>query len=444
VDTGSEAKPGDGEVALDDVKIKVTKLEEFEQIFDEAWRIQRDWFYDPGLHGVDWKAIGDKYRRFVPSCGNRSDLNYLIGEMIGELNIGHTYVYGGDLDSGAERVEVGLLGADFELPEGASHYRITHVVPGRNWLPAERSPLAVPGCGVKAGDWLIAIDGREVLAADNPYAFLEDTVGRTVEVTYNSRPSLEGASICRVEPIASEYRIREREWVEANRAKVDALSGGTIGYLYLPDMSEDGLIEFARAWYPQYRRKAIIIDERYNGGGFVADMIIDTLERTLWSLVKPREGMVLTVPERTFNGHLAVLINEDTGSDGENFAEAIKRKGLGTVIGRRTWGGAVGIEPHQDLVDGGTTTPPQFGAYSVDGTEWLIEGQGVVPDIDVENLPSDVLAGRDPQLEAAVRHLQERLAVDPRELPPPPPYPDKSKPGEGVGDTALKLPKPTG
>jgi len=247
-----------------------------------------------------------------------------------------------------------------------------------------------------------------------------------------------------VEPIDSEQRIREREWVEANRAKVDEMSGGTIGYLYLPDMDEDGLIEFARDWYPQYRKKAIIIDDRYNAGGFVADMIIDVLERRLWSLTKPREGMVLTDPERTFHGHLAVLINEDTGSNGEYFAEAIKRKGLATVIGRRTWGGAVGIEPHQDLVDGGTTTPPQFGAYSVDGTEWLIEGRGVVPDIDVENLPSDVLAGRDPQLEAAVRHLQDRLAEDPRELLPPPPYPDKSKPGEGVADTALHLPRPTG
>ena len=444
VDTGAEAKVGDGEVAIEDVKIKVTKLDEFQQIFDEAWRIERDWFYDPGLHGVDWQAIGDKYRRFVPSCGNRSDLNYLIGEMIGELNIGHTYVYGGDTDDGVESVEVGLLGADFDLPEGATHYRIAHVVPGRNWLPDERSPLAVPGCGVKAGHWLIAIDGREVKAGDNPYAFLEDTVGHAVEVTYNSRPTLDGASSCTVEPIASEQRIREREWVEANRAKVDEMSGETIGYLYLPDMDEDGLIAFARDWYPQYRKKAIIIDDRYNGGGFVADMIIDVLERRLWSLTKPREGMVLTDPERTFHGHLAVLINEDTGSNGEYFAEAIKRKGLATVIGRRTWGGAVGIEPHQDLVDGGTTTPPQFGAYSVDGTEWLIEGHGVVPDIDVENLPSDVLAGRDPQLEAAVRHLQDRLAEDPRELPPPPPYPDKSKPGEGVADTALHLPRPTG
>ena len=170
VDTGSEAEPGDGEVALDDVTIKVTKLEEFEQIFDEAWRIQRDWFYDPGMHGVDWQAIGEKYRRFVSSCGNRSDLNYLIGEMIGELNIGHTYVYGGDVDSRVERVEVGLLGVDFELPAAGSRYRIAHIVPGRNWLPAERSPLAVPGCGAKAGDFLIAIDGREVRAGDNPYA----------------------------------------------------------------------------------------------------------------------------------------------------------------------------------------------------------------------------------------------------------------------------------
>jgi tricorn protease len=214
VDTGSEAKVGDGEVAIEDVKIKVTPSStEFEQIFDEAWRIQRDWFYDPGMHGVDWKAIGEKYRRFVPSCGNRSDLNYLIGEMIGELNIGHTYVYGGDTDDGVERVEVGLLGADIDLPEGATHYRIAHIVPGRNWLPAERSPLAAPGCGVKAGDWLIAIGGREVKAGDNPYAFLEDTVGHAVEVTYNSRPTLDGASSCTVEPIERVPHPRA-QWVE--------------------------------------------------------------------------------------------------------------------------------------------------------------------------------------------------------------------------------------
>ena len=429
VDTGAEAKVGDGEVALDGVRIRVDRQQEYQQIFTEAWRIQRDWFYDPSMHGVDWQAVYAKYQPFVASCGNRSDLNYLIGEMIAELNIGHTYVYGGDAGDRPERVRVGLLGADFETAEGASYYRIAHVIPGLNWQTeaSERSPLRVPGCGVEDGDFLIAIDGDEVGSSDNIYAHLEDTVGHSVEVTFNDRPSAEGASTCTVKPVASEYTLREREWVENNRAAVNLASGGTIGYLYLPDMMEGGLIEFARAYYPDYTKKAFIIDERYNGGGFVGDMIIDRLERQLWAFTQPREGAVVRDPERCFYGYLAVLINEDTGSNGEYFAEAIKIKGLATLIGMRTWGGAVGIEPHQDLVDGGVTTPPQFGLFDFAG-QWLIEGRGVEPDIEVQNWPAEVVAGKDAQLEAALDFLANSMAADPKEVPDAPPaYPDKAK-----------------
>lgn len=429
VDAGASADNGNGEVALDDVKIKVDRAAEFEQIFAEAWRVQRDWFYDPGMHGVDWQGIYDKYQPLVASCGNRSDLNYLIGEMIGELNIGHTYIFGGDYGDQPERVRVGLLGADLETPEGAAYHRIAHVIPGLNWETStfERSPLAAPGCSVSDGDWLISIDGVEISSAENAFAHLEDTVGRAVKIGTSATPSADDVVTCTVEPVSSELAMRRREWVESNRAAVDEASGGTVGYLYLPAMMENGLIEFARAFYPDYDKRAFIIDERYNGGGFVGDMIIDRLERRLWAFTKPREGAVLRDPERAFHGHLAVLVNEDTGSNGEYFAEAIKIDGLATIIGMRTWGGAVGIEPHQDLVDGGVTTPPQFGLFDFDG-RWLIEGHGVDPDIEVQNMPGDVLAGRDAQLEAALVHLAGRLAAEPMDVPDvPPAYPVKAK-----------------
>ncbi len=429
VDAGSAAQAGDGAVPLDGVTIEVDRRLEFEQIFAEAWRIQRDWFYDPGMHGVDWQAVDDKYQPLVAACGNRSDLNYLIGEMIGELNIGHTYIFGGDTGDRGPRVGVGLLGVDFETSTGSPYHRIAHVIPGDNWRSsdAERSPLAAPGCEVSDGDWLIAIDGNEVGSDDNVFGFLVDTVGRPVEVATNRRPSAEGATVCTAEPIASEMRLRQREWADSNRAAVEAVSGGAVGYLYLPAMMENGLIEFARGFYPDFTKQAFIIDERYNGGGFVGDMIIDRLERELWAFTQPREGMVLRDPERAFHGHLAVLINEDTGSNGEYFAEAVKIKGLGTLIGMRTWGGAVGIEPHQDLVDGGVTTPPQFGIFGFDG-RWLIEGHGVEPDIEVQNMPGDMLAGRDAQLEAALVHLADRMASDPMPVPDaPPPFPVKTK-----------------
>jgi tricorn protease len=235
-----------------------------------------------------------------------------------------------------------------------------------------------------------------------------------------------------VKTVRSERPIRYREWVEANRAFVEKQTDAKVGYLHVPDMGQAGLIEFARAFYPQHARKALIIDERYNGGGFVADMIIDRLEREVWALTIPREGRPLVNPERGFRGHLIVVVNEDTGSCGEYFAEAIQRKRIAPVLGVRTWGGAVGIEPHQALVDGGAVTPPQFGIYGLDGT-WLIEGHGVVPDIEVMNMPGDVVAGKDAQLEAAIRNMLDRLAEDPMELPPVPEYPVKTKATEPGG-----------
>ncbi len=427
VDAGSPASVGDGTVDPSAVNLRVDREAEYLQIYDEAWRIQRDWFYDPGMHGVDWNAVRDQYRRFVPECGTRGDLNYLIGEMISELNIGHTYIFGGDHEPGGDRVRTGLLGCGFEAGGKAKYYRIADIVPGVSWDPAQRSPLREPGCDVEEGDLLVAIDGEEITTADNPYRLLEDKSGRWVTLSLNAMPGEKGAKTCRVRTLGWEGAIRYREWVEGNRASVEEMGDGRIGYLHVPNMMEAGLIEFGKAFYPQFAKEALIVDERYNGGGFVGDQIIDRLERELWSLNKPREGKMGRNPERCFHGPIVVLINEDTGSNGEYFAYAIKAKKIATLIGMRTWGGAVGIEPHQDMVDGGGTTPPQFGPLGLDGT-WIIEGHGVEPDIVIQNMPADVVAGLDAQLEKAVSVLLEQLENngDKWGLPELPAFPDKS------------------
>ncbi len=427
VDAAKEADVGDGEVDLAAVKIKVDRPAEFAQIFNEAWRVQRDWFYDPGMHGVDWNAIGEKYRKFVPYCGDRSDLRYLIGEMIGELGAGHTYIYGGDYLGRAKRISTGLLGVDFVPAAAGAYHQIAHVVAGNNWETSERSPLSAPGCPIKPGDYLISIDGHEVTRADNPYRLLENKAGRVVTLGYNSKPTADGVKTYRLRTLGSEQAIRYRQWVDRNRRFVEQHSQGRIGYLHLPNMMEPGLIEFAKAFYPAYTKEAIVIDIRYNGGGFVGDMIIDRLERKLWALTQPREGKCIRDPERAFHGHLIVVMNEDTGSNGEYFAEAIKIRRLAKLVGMRTWGGAVGIEPHQHLLDGGTTTPPQFAPFGINGT-WLIEGHGVVPDIEVQNMPGDVIQGRDAQLETAISVLLEQIKEAPMPLPERPAYPKKPKP----------------
>jgi len=429
VDAGQPAKKGDGQVDVGQLKVRLDRLAEFEQIFLEAWRVQRDWFYDANMQGVDWPAMYRKYQPFVAGCGSRGDLNYLIGEMIGELNLGHTYIYGGDYGRRGTFVPTGTLGAEFTADPESGYYRITRIVPGQNWDSSCRSPLAEPGVDIHEGDYLLAIDGVEIGIRDNIYQRLEDKAGRMVTLTTNAKPRTRGATTTRLETLRGDGHLQYRAWVQANLAHVTDKSGGRIGYLHLPNMGEAGLREFGRYYYPQTLKEAIIIDDRWNGGGFVGDMIIDRLERRLWSLTIPREGKPGRNPERVHHGPVVVLINEDTYSNGEFFAETIKRKDLATLMGVRTWGGSTGIEPHQDLVDGGTTTPPQFGLYGLDGT-WPIEGWGVEPHIIVVNTPDDVVAGKDAQLDAAIEYLLEQLDASGGkwDIPGPPPYPVKAKP----------------
>jgi len=424
VDAGASANVGDGYLSLTNVDIRIDLLSEFQQIFSEAWRVQRDWFYAPDMHGVDWQKVKDKYIQFVPYCGTRSDLNYLIGEMIAELNAGHTYVYGGDLER-TERISVAYLGADFETPSPQEYPRLKHILPYNSLHAGICSPLLAPVCPIQVGDYILAVDGEAIKTGDNIFKYMQQKTGKIIEITYNSKPSLKGAEKHVFKPLSSEYKLRYYQWVDENRQYVHNRSE-KIGYLHLPNMMEDGLIEFSKIFYPHYYKEAFIIDARYNGGGFTSKMIIDRLERKLLQLTQPREGKTIRTPERVFYGHLVLLINRDTGSDGEIFANSWKQHNLGEVIGERTWGGAVGIEPHQELIDQGVTTPPQFGEYTWP-SHWIIEGHGVEPTIKVQNRPEEVLKGKDPQLEKAVEHLLKKLREDPKELPKQPDYPDKSK-----------------
>ncbi|MCP4290994.1 MAG: hypothetical protein GY780_04055 [bacterium] len=422
-------KVGDGPIDVGAIKLKVDRQQEFPQIFTEAWRIQRDWFYDQNMHGVDWQAMYDKYAPFVAGCGTRGDLNYLIGEMISELNIGHTYIYGGDFEDGATRVGTGTLAASFVAEEGSDYYRIENILPGVSWDERYISPLAQPGINISNGDYLIAIDGVEVKTGDNVYAHLTDKGGKMVTLKTNSKPKSEKAITTRVRALRGEFGLRYRDWVDGNLGQVTELSDNRVGYIHLPNMGESGLVEFGRSYYPQTWKEALIIDDRYNGGGFVGDMVIDRLERVLWSITQPREGKGGKNPERSLHGPIVVLIDGDTYSNGEFFAEAIKQKGLATTIGLRTWGGSTGIEPHQGMMDGGATTPPQFGLYGLDH-KWPIEGWGVEPDIVVVNWPKDVVDGKDAQLEYAVDYLLKQLADHPGKwaIPVTPEYPDKARP----------------
>jgi len=423
VDLG-KAKVGDGLLSLNGVPIKIDKKEEFMQIFNEAWRVERDWFYDKNMHGLNWKKTGDMYRKFVKYCGSRGDVNYLIGEMIAELDAGHTYIYGGDLAKGPQ-VSIGFLGADFTTaPNG--YPKITHIVPSQRRYHPIVSPLDQPGCPIREGDYILAVDGAPIEKGGNIYKYLQKKAGKTVELTYNSRPTMKDAKTWLVKTLRSERDLRYHEWAHNNWNYVDKISNHRIGYVHLPDMMQGGLIEFAKGFYPQYFKDGMIIDVRYNGGGFTSKQIHDRLERTINTMMQPREGKPTPVPERTFGGYLVLIINRDTNSDAEIFSDAWKERKLGPVIGQRTWGGAVGIEPHESLIDGATVTPPQFGEYNRQG-HWIIEGHGVDPDIVVINMPKDVLAGKDAQLDRAIAEMK-KLIKTPKTHFIRPVYPDKSKP----------------
>ncbi|HVU34994.1 MAG TPA: S41 family peptidase [Opitutaceae bacterium] len=399
---------------------------EWKQIFDESWRQMRDYFYVPNMHGVDWPGVHDRYAALLPYVHTRYDLTYLIGEMIAELNIGHAYVGGGDRFNAAPRVKMGLLGAELSRDPASGAYRIDHILRGENWAAKERSPLTEIGVNVKEGDYILAVNGKPVRDLPNIYAALIDTVGKQVTLRVNAKPDEAGARNVVVVPIADEAPLYYLDWVERNIAYVNERSGGKIGYVHLPDMESEGLDEFAKHFYPQLTKKALIIDVRGNGGGNVSAQIIERLHRILIGWNYTRGMTPNTNPDATFPGPLACLCDEYSASDGDIFSYRFKALHMGPLIGHRTWGGVVGIRGSLPFVDGGFMTKPEFTFYAVDGSKWEVEGHGVDPDVKVRNDPTREFHGEDQQLEKAVDVLMQELKTKEVDVPPPPPAPVKN------------------
>ena len=403
--------------------IRVDVRAEWRQMFNEAWRLQRDFFWDPNLHGVDWEAVRVKYLPLASRISTRDELNDLIGEMLAELNCSHSYVGGGD-QRRAEWHGTGLLGVDVKR-QSSGFYRIDRIIEGRRWAPELSSPLIAQGRLAKEGEYIVAINGRSTADLPNYLELLRDKAGEIVSVTLNDKPSLDGGREVIVKPLGNERLLRYNEWVDDRRAYVNAKTGGKIGYIHLTNMGSHGLSQFTGDYLPQHDKQAMIMDVRYNGGGFVAPMILSHLSRGLFAVGRPRHGTPYRTPETAFYGHMAAVCNGETGSDGETFTEGFRRLGLGPVIGTRTWGGWVGIRGGKPFVDRGGTTQPEFTGWGIEG-EWLIEGHGTDPDIVVKDNPADIIHGDDPQLDAAIEYLMGKLENEPMIWPKQPPYPDRS------------------
>ncbi|MGB7641301.1 MAG: PDZ domain-containing protein, partial [Terriglobales bacterium] len=404
--------------------------QEWKEIYNEVWRQERDYFFEPSMNGVDWQKVHDQYAQLLPYVADRYSLTYIMAGMIGELSNSHTYVGGGDFPDGPH-VNVGLLGADYELDSASKMYRLKKIYAGENWDAQSRSPLTEPGVNVKEGDYLIAINGRALLAPKTPDEMLVNTANQVVTLTINSKPSADGARKVVVKPIGDEFNLRELNMVETNRKKVEAASGGKIGYIYLPDMGEAGLNAFVKEYFPQIRKEGIIFDVRYNGGGFVDQLIFERLRRTLAAMSSARNFESGPVPNQVFYGYMACVTNHYAASDGDFFSYFFKKYQLGPLIGTRTWGGVRGIRGQMPLMDGGYITRPEFSLYGLD-SQWLIENHGVQPDVVVDNPPDLVVKGQDPQLEKAVEMLMQEIKANPKKLPPRPADLPAYPPGPGM------------
>ena len=434
--TGKKIEPvdgKDGKLKVDAIEIKIDPRSEWPEIFHEAWRINRDYFYDPHMHGVDWKATREKYAQFLPHLTVREDLNRVIQWMLSELSVGHSYITNrGDPFVETKNVPGGLLGADYTIENG--RYRFQKVYGGLNWNPELRSPLTEPGVNVKAGEYLLSVGGKEVRPPANLYSFFENTSGKLIEITVGPNPGTPGSRTVSLVPIATELALRNRDWVEGNLRKVDAATGGRVAYVYVPNTASLGYTYFKRYFYPQSYKEAVIIDERFNGGGSVADYYIDVLQKKLIAYWAMRYGADMKTPSASIQGPKVMIADETAGSGGDLLPWMFRRFQLGPIVGTRTWGGLVGILGFPALMDGGVITAPDLAIWDAQ-KGWIVENEGVPPDIEVEQTPADVIAGRDPQLERAIQIVMEELKKSPPVQPKRPAYPVKAVAGPAA-DTA--------
>jgi tricorn protease len=423
----AKPKPGDAKtVSTAGLMVDRIPAQEWAQIFDEVWRRFRDFFYVENMHGYDWKKIGDQYRPLLQHVGHRADLNYVLGEMIAELSASHSYIQDGDFEIPA-RPPVGLLGALIEFDKESGRYKIVEILEGQNEEERYRSPLTQIGVDVKEGDYLLAIDGEELAAGVDPYEYLRYKADRPVELTVNSKPTMKDARKVTIDPISSENDLRYLAWVEMNRERVDKATNGRVGYLHIPDMGSDGIREFIKWYYGQIRKEGLVIDVRSNGGGNVSQMIIERLRRELLSIDYSRNSDYPDpYPGTVFHGHLVCLLNETSASDGDIFPAMFRKAGLGPLIGKRSWGGVVGISGHGALIDGGNVFVPEYGFVNTEGA-WDIENYGVDPDIVVENDPKSVIEGRDPQLERGIEEVMKKITSEPKRFPKRPADPVRTK-----------------
>jgi len=417
---------------LASMDVRVVPQEEWKQEFHEAFRIERDFFYEPNFHGLDLAASEKRYAAYLPGLASRADLNYIFEEAMGDLTVGHLFVRGGDGPE-VKRVPVGLLGADYKIENG--RYRFARVYDGENWNPQLRAPLTQPGVNVKEGEYLLAVNGREVRGQDEVYSFFEETAGKSVLLRVGPNADGSGARDVTVTPVENEASLRNFAWIEGNRRKVDELSHGKLAYIYLPDTATGGYIYFNRYFFPQAGKQGAVVDERFNGGGLNTDYILDYLRRTLMNYRTTRDGEDMTTPVSLIQGPKAMIINEYAGSGGDAMPWHFRQAKIGTLVGKRTWGGLVGFSgPQEALMDGGVVTTPGRGFWTPNN-QWEVENFGVAPDVEVELDPKAVREGHDPQLERTVELLLQDLEKHPIPTHKKPPYPNYH---QGAGHQSTK------
>ena len=429
VDVGPDKKM-DKPLRISEMEMVVDPRAEWRQIFNDAWRQARDFFYDPNMHGVDWAAMREHYGALLEDAVTRWDVNFVLGELIAELSSSHTYRGGGDTESAPQR-RVGMLGVNWALENGA--YRIAEIIDDAQWDTEVRSPLAQPDVDVSQGDYVLAVNGVPIDPTKDPWAAFQGSADHTVELTVNSQPSMDGARKVLVTTLSSETRLRHLQWVEQNRRRVDELSDGRVGYVYVRSTGVDGQTELVRQFLAQMDKEGLVIDERWNSGGQIPDRFIELMNRPPLAFWAVRDGKDWQWPPAAHFGPKVMLINGLSGSGGDAFPDFFRKAGLGPLIGTRTWGGLIGMSGIPGLIDGGTVTVPTFRMYDPDG-KWFAEGHGVDPDIPVPEDPTALARGAEPQLERAVQEVLRLIAETPSPIPPRPAYEVRTAPAtRGTG-----------